>query len=345
MTDAAGLTTDVKLCPTGFGDGERLAGGSVRFALFRLTVGGDLRIVPVDRLAGHIDDLPAESRARILLLRDRLLAARPPIAGIDFARPHVMGILNVTPDSFSDGGRNNDPVAAARAMAAAGASLIDVGGESTRPRAPTVDLDEELTRVRPLLEAIAGDGLTLSIDTRKAEVMRVAVGTGVAIVNDVSALLHDPAALPFVAASGCPVVLMHAAGTPQTMQDAPVYGDVVGEVFAWLEARIDACVAAGVARERIIVDPGIGFGKTVAHNLALLRDLALFHGLGCPILLGVSRKTMIGRLSNDAAVGDRLGGSLALAVHGFGQGVQIVRVHDVAATVQAMRLWSAVQRH
>lgn len=252
-----------------------------------------------------------------------------------------MGIVNVTPDSFSDGGRG-DPVGRAQAMAAAGADLIDIGGESTRPRAPHVGEAEELARVGPVLDALGDAGLRLSIDTRNAAVMARALDAGAVLVNDVSALTFDPAALALVAARGCPVVLMHAQGTPQTMQDDPRYDDVLRDVFDWLEARIDACVAAGIARAAIVVDPGIGFGKRLDHNLALLRGIGLFHGLGVPLLLGVSRKALIGQLSDAAAVGDRLPGSLALALHGLAHGVQIVRVHDVAATVQAMRLWRAV---
>jgi dihydropteroate synthase len=254
-----------------------------------------------------------------------------------------MGIVNVTPDSFSDGGAGGDPVAAARVMAAAGASVIDLGGESTRPRADPVTLDDELARVEPVLAGLKGSGLTVSIDTRKAAVMAAALDAGAAIVNDVSALSHDPAALALVAARGCPVVLMHALGTPATMQDAPAYDDVLRDVFDWLESRIAACVAAGIDRSRIIADPGIGFGKTLEHNLALLRSVAMFHGLGVALLLGVSRKKLIGSLSDDAPVDARLGGSLALALHGVAHGVQIIRVHDVAATVQAIRLWRAVQ--
>lgn len=253
-----------------------------------------------------------------------------------------MGIVNVTPDSFSDGGRGGDPVAAAEAMAAAGASIVDLGGESTRPRAAEVSEAEELARVAPVLARLSDAGLTLSIDTRKAAVMAAALDAGAAMVNDVSALTHDPAALALVAARGCPVVLMHAQGSPPTMQDAPHYDDVLCDVFDWLDARIAACVAAGIDRSRIVADPGIGFGKTLDHNLALLRGVALFHGLGVPVLLGASRKKLIGTLSSDAPVAERLGGSLALALHGLSRGVQIVRVHDVAATVQAARVWSAV---
>ncbi len=287
-------------------------------------------------------DLPADVRARIAALLEALVAPRADIAGLRFDRPHVMGIVNVTPDSFSDGGLGGDPVAAALTMAAAGASVIDIGGESTRPRAAPVALEEELVRVRPVLAGLAGAGLTLSIDTRKTAVMAAALDAGAAIVNDVSALTHDPRALALVAQRQCPVVLMHAQGTPQTMQDDPVYDDVVRDVFDWLESRIASCVAAGIDRRQIVADPGIGFGKTLDHNLALLRDVALFHGLGVPLLLGVSRKKLIGTLSHDAPVGERLGGSLALALHGVARGVQLVRVHDVAATVQAVRLWQAV---
>lgn len=299
------------------------------------------RRLPLEGLERGIADLPEPVRRQILGLRNALIAPRSPIAGLKFDRVHVMGVVNVTPDSFSDGGQGGDPVVAAQAMAAAGASVIDIGGESTRPRAATVSLVEELARVGPVLARV--DGLTVSIDTRKAAVMAAALDAGATIVNDVSALTHDPDALAFVAARGCPVVLMHAQGTPQTMQNAPVYDDVVRDVFDWLAGRIAVCVAAGVDRARIIADPGIGFGKTLEHNLALLRGIALFHGLGVPLLLGASRKQMIGALSDGARVGDRLGGSLALALHGAARGVQIVRVHDVAATVQAVRLWQAVR--
>jgi dihydropteroate synthase len=251
-----------------------------------------------------------------------------------------MGIVNLTPDSFSDA-RPADPVAAARAMIAAGAAVVDLGGESTRPGASEVPLAEERARVMPVLAALAG--VPVSIDTRKAAVMAAALDAGAVLVNDVSALTYDPAAMALVAARRCPVVLMHAQGTPATMQAAPTYDDVVADVFDWLEDRIAACVAAGIARARIIADPGIGFGKTAAHNAALLRGIATFHGLGVPLLLGASRKALIPRLTgDDSPVGQRLGGSIALALHGVARGVQIVRVHDVPETVQAVRLWQAV---
>ena len=325
--------TRLYLRPTGFGDGVKLAGGLVRFEQAKL-IRREGAVITRERVT-------LDQAAKIApLLLARLTAPRAAIAGISFDRPSVMGILNVTPDSFSDGGAHADPAVAARAMLAAGAAIVDVGGESTRPGAIPVALDEELARVMPVLDALRG--ASLSIDTRKAAVMAAALDAGVALINDVSALTFDAAALALVAARRCPVVLMHAQGTPQTMQATPHYDDVLLDVYDWLEARIDVCVAAGIDHARVIVDPGIGFGKTLAHNLALLRGVGLFHGLGCPILLGVSRKAMIGTLAGGVVVGERLPGSLALALHGLGQGVQLLRVHDVAATVQAVRMWEAL---
>ena len=325
--------TRLYLRPTGFGDGVKLAGGLVRFEQVEL-IRREGAVITRERVT-------LDQAAKIApLLLARLTAPRAAIASISFDRPSVMGILNVTPDSFSDGGAHADPAVAARAMLAAGAAIVDVGGESTRPGAIPVALDEELARVMPVLDALRG--ASLSIDTRKAAVMAAALDAGVALINDVSALTYDAAALALVAARRCPVVLMHAQGTPQTMQATPHYDDVLLDVYDWLEARIDVCVAAGIDHARVIVDPGIGFGKTLAHNLALLRGVGLFHGLGCPILLGVSRKAMIGTLAGGVVVGERLPGSLALALHGLGQGVQLLRVHDVAATVQAVRMWEAL---
>lgn len=273
-----------------------------------------------------------------------LVRPRVPIAGLPSGRTAVMGILNVTPDSFSDGGRHAAPdvaIAAARAMLAAGADIIDVGAESTRPRAPLVDLTTERARLAAVLPGLSG--INWSIDTRKAAIMADAITAGAALVNDVSALGHDADALALVAARGCPVVLMHAQGDPATMQAAPRYADALLDVYDWLAARITVCEAAGIARDRIIADPGIGFGKALDHNLALLRGLALFHSLGVPLLLGASRKQLIAKIAGDVAPEDRLPGSLALALHAAACGVQIVRVHDVAATVQALAVGQAVQ--
>jgi dihydropteroate synthase len=276
------------------------------------------------------------------VLLQRVSQARLPVAGLALDRPLIMGIVNVTPDSFSDGGRFLAADAAiehALRLEAEGADILDIGGESTRPGSDAVDLDEECRRVLPVIQALAKrSSARLSIDTRKAEVMRRAALEGVHILNDVSALAHDPQALQTAAATGLPVVLMHARGEPRTMQVNPVYADVVLDVYDWLEERVEACERAGIGRDRLIVDPGIGFGKTLAHNLALIGSLGVFHGLGCPVLLGASRKSFIGRLTG-AGSDDRLPGSIAAALVGAAQGVQILRVHDVAATRQALALW------
>jgi dihydropteroate synthase len=276
----------------------------------------------------------------------RLLGRRAPIAGLALDRPLIMGAVNVTPDSFSDGGRYLAADAAiehALQLEAEGADILDIGAESTRPGAAPVEMQEELRRVMPVIEALAPQvRARLSIDTRKAEVMRRAAQAGVALINDVSALTHDPGALQAVAETGLPVALMHAQGDPRTMQDSPRYDDVVLDVYDWLGARIEACACAGIPRSRLIVDPGLGFGKTLAHNLELLGALSMFHGLGGAVLLGASRKSFIGRLTG-AGVDDRLPGSLAAALLAVSQGVQILRVHDVAATRQALAVWEGAQ--
>ena len=278
---------------------------------------------------------------------ERLCAARPPMAGMRFDRPRLMGILNVTPDSFSDGGAHHDPsdaLRAARAMSQAGADILDIGGESTRPGARATDAAEEIRRIRPVVASVcAGLDTPVSIDTRKAGVADVAIEAGAVLVNDVSAFRFDPALAPLCAARAVPVCVMHALGAPETMQRAPRYDDVVLDVYAFLAARVAALGDLGIPRHRIIVDPGIGFGKTVEHNLALLRNIAVFHGLGCPILLGVSRKGVIGTVADVPNAADRAPGSIAVGLAALAQGVQILRVHDVAATAQAMRLWQAVR--
>jgi dihydropteroate synthase len=258
----------------------------------------------------------------------------------------VMAILNRTPDSFSDGGQfaNSSEAADAGAdLAAAGAAIIDVGGESTRPGAATVWAGDEIERVVPVVRQLASGGAAVSIDSRKADVMTEALAAGARLINDVSALTFDPRAAEVAAAAGTPVILMHHQGAPGTMQDDPRYDDVLVEVYEWLEARIEAAADAGIARDRILIDPGFGFGKTVAHNLALMNGLALFHSLGCPLVVGASRKRTIGALSNEAPVHQRLGGSIALAIKAAEQGAQIIRVHDVAETVQALRVWRGLR--
>ena len=262
------------------------------------------------------------------------------------APPSVMGVLNVTPDSFSDGGRYASVEAALAhglKLVAQGARWLDVGGESARGDRPPVPAEEEIERVVPVVAALAGQGAVVSIDTHKPAVAEAAIAAGAAMVNDVSALLWDDRALAVVAQAACPVVLMHSPDPKEGGHGRVTYRDPVGEVFAWLEARVAAVVAGGVARDRIVVDPGIGFGKSLADNLALLNGLAAFHGLGCPVLLGASRKRLIGALSNEAPVEARSGGSVALALLGAQAGVQLLRVHDVAETVQAVRVWRGLR--
>lgn len=293
------------------------------------------------------DDTLVSAREIPDAVLQRLTAPRPPIAGLDLSRPVLMGILNVTPDSFSDGGRFLDPTAAirqARAMAEAGAALIDIGGESTRPGAQTVQVGDEIARVSEPIRAVAAAlGVPVSIDTRKAPVADAALDAGAALVNDVSGFTYDPDLAPLCATRNVPVCVMHAQGDPQTMQDAPAYEDVRLDVFDFLAERVGFLEALGIDRARILVDPGIGFGKTLDHNLALLRDIALFHGLGCPILLGASRKKFIGTLSGAGIADTRIPGSVAVALHGAAQGVQVIRVHDVLETRQAFDLWRAIE--
>jgi dihydropteroate synthase len=279
----------------------------------------------------------------------RLTAPRAPVAGLRMDRVQIMGILNVTPDSFTDGGRFDAPVAAlahARQMQDQGADLIDVGGESTRPGASVVPPDQEITRTAPVIAALRGAGLDvpLSIDTRKAAVAQAAVQAGADLVNDVSGFTFDAGLARFCAGAGLPVCVMHAQGDPQTMQDDPRYDDVVLDVYDFLEARITALEDAGIPRDLIIVDPGIGFGKTQAHNLALLARIGVFHGLGCPILLGASRKKFIATLGQAAQIDTRVHGSVAVALAAVAQGVQILRVHDVFATRSALTLWQAATK-
>jgi dihydropteroate synthase len=328
-------------------DGEvaRLAGGLVWFSAWELiAVENGRRIL---QRTIPIADLPDDERLHAIAAR--ITAPRVPLTlgerVLRFDQPQVMGILNLTPDSFSDGGKHSDdPEAAAGVgMAAEGATLIDVGGESTRPGAKEVWEGDEIKRVVPVIERLARSGTLVSADTRKAGVMEAALAAGAHIVNDVSALLWDDRALDVVVRAQCPVVLMHAGDPKQGADGGAGYGDPLIEVYDWLETRIDAVVAAGVDRARIMADPGIGFGKTLSHNLALLNGLALFHGLGVPLLLGASRKRIIGALSNEAPADQRLGGSLALALKGAELGVQLLRVHDVPETVQALRVWRGMR--
>ncbi|PIE07961.1 MAG: dihydropteroate synthase [Rhodobacterales bacterium] len=296
----------------------------------------------------------AESRAAPLsasgldaATRARLSGPRPALCGMPLDHPRVMGILNATPDSFSDGGdfaSRKAAVARAREMAAEGVDIIDIGGESTRPGARAVPAAEEIARTRPLIAEIRAAGIAtpISIDTRKAAVAEAALDEGADIVNDVAAFTFDPELAGLCATRRVPVILMHAQGRPETMQTAPSYTDVTREVLDFLEERIVYSEAQGIAREAIIIDPGIGFGKTEAHNLTLLKNLAALHDLGAPVLLGASRKRFIGAVGGAPEAKDRLGGSLAVALHGAAQGVHILRVHDTHETIQALRLFAAL---
>lgn len=335
-------------------DGEvaRLAGQALWFAGWEvIAVADDRRVpgltVPVAEFDGFVGSLPDGQAERLALLASRATAERPPWTLGDRAlrwnEPRIAGILNMTPDSFSDGGRHLDDLEAAAsagfAMGSAGAALVDVGGESTRPGAPEVWEGDEVKRVVPVIERLAKGGALVSVDTRKASVMEASLAAGARIVNDVAALLWDARALEVVVRAGCPVVLMHSPDPQKGPHGGAGHADPLVEVYDWLEARVAAVEAAGVPRHLIAVDPGIGFGKKVGDSLALVNGLAALHTLGCPVMLGASRKRIIGALSGEAGVGERLGGSLALAIKGASLSAQMLRVHDVAETAQALRIW------
>ncbi len=342
------------------GEAVRLAGGMVFAREFAVTVVEEgvvarREIADAETVGAVLGTLPDALGEQAETQWANLRAAHPPLElgdrTIRLDQPQVMGILNVTPDSMSDGGQFlDDPEAAfdhAAAMHEAGAAIIDVGGESTRPGAAAVWEGDEIKRVVPAIDRCVAMGAAVSVDTRRPAVMEAALAAGATILNDVSALRHDPRSLEFAAASGKPVILMHAPGPSGDIagdlhKDAN-YGNVVFEVFDWLAAMRDRAIEGGVAPDRLILDPGIGFGKSVADNLALMNALPLFHALGRPILLGASRKRTIGALSNEAPAHRRLGGSIALAVAGMDAGVQLLRVHDVFETVQARNVWRGLR--
>ncbi|MES2120731.1 MAG: dihydropteroate synthase [Pseudomonadota bacterium] len=350
------MTNRTLLRPAGFVDSPfghdhkvaRLAGGLNWFASVELiAVDGNRRtgteLVAVEAVEERFDEDMAAQWAALTSPRSPL---QPGERTIRLDQPQVMGIVNATPDSFSDGGKFADASAAAEAgadMARDGAAIIDVGGESTRPGATTVWEGDEIARIEPIIRQLAAGGAAVSADTRKADVMTAAIAAGARLINDVSALTYDPRSAEVIAAAQVPVVLMHHQGAPETMQDDPRYDDVLVEIYQWLEERIAAAEEAGIARSRILVDPGFGFGKNVGHNLELMNGLALFHSLGVPIVVGASRKRSIGALSNEAPADQRLGGSIAFALKAVEQGVQIVRVHDVPETVQALRIWRGLR--
>jgi dihydropteroate synthase len=295
-----------------------------------LTRGGPARVIPAQ-------DVPQDAL-------DALTAVRPPIGGLGMDRPRVMGILNATPDSFSDGGLHaaaHDAIAAGQRMVAAGVDMLDVGGESTRPGAETVDPATEISRVVPVIAGLRDTGTLISVDTRKAAVARAAVAAGAGLINDVSGFTYDAALAPFAAQAALPVCVMHSLGDPATMQHDPHYDDVLLDVYDFLRDQIAGLERQGIERSRIIADPGIGFGKTLDHNLTLLARLSVFHGLGVPILLGASRKRFIGTLGKASLAETRAPGSIGVALAGLAQGVQMLRVHDVTDTLQAVALWRA----
>jgi dihydropteroate synthase len=359
------MSAQVYIRPIGFvpgpqsehGNAIRLAGTMVYASRFAVILRRDGEVVErwlaaPDTMAEALGRLPEELGAEAEAQWANLTLAHPPLQlgarTVPLDQPQVMGILNVTPDSFSDGGRFLNDAEAGRdhaaAMVEAGAAIIDVGGESTRPGAKPLWEGDEIKRVVPAIEACAGMGAAVSVDTRKAAVMEAALEAGAHLVNDVSGLAHDPRSAEVVARAGCPVVLMHAPGAAgEDLHAGGDYASVVFDVFDALRARRDAALEAGVAAQHILLDPGIGFGKSLAENLALMNALPLFHALGHPLLLGASRKRMIGALSKEAPVEQRLGGSVALALEGMRAGMQMVRVHDVAETVQARNVWRGLR--
>ncbi|AUH34992.1 dihydropteroate synthase [Paracoccus tegillarcae] len=303
----------------------QLAGGWTRFSQFELLRRGEQPII--------VDTAPEA-------VMQALTAPRADLLGLPLDRPRIMGIVNATPDSFSDGGAY-EPTRHAQTLLDEGADLLDIGGESTRPGAVEMAASDEIARIEPVIRAMAGHA-PISADTRKASVARAALKAGAGMINDVSGFDFDPALAGVLADAGAPVCLMHAQGLPADMQDDPHYGDVLLDVYDALAKRIDGAVASGIERARILIDPGIGFGKTSAHNLSILRRISLFHGLGCPVLLGVSRKRFIGTIGGAETASERAPGTLALTIAAAAQGIQIHRVHDVAMIKQGLRLWDAL---
>jgi len=315
---------------------HRLAGTWAWFThAEELTRGQPPRVIPADAVPS--------------LTLARLTTPRAPIAGLSLDEPRLMGILNLTPDSFSDGGEFNNPDAAmaqVRRMLDEGAHILDLGGESTRPGAAEVAEEEEIARTAPVIQAVRAAGITtpISIDTRKAAVARTAFDAGAQLINDVSAFTFDPAMCDLAADTGAPVCLMHAQGLPETMQQNPDYSDALLDVYDSLETSVRAAEQAGIPRARILVDPGIGFGKRESHNLALIGRISLFHALGCPILLGVSRKASIGRIGDIPNAHDRGPASAAIGLWALGQGVQMLRVHDTQVHRQMIALWRVAEK-
>ena len=344
------LIGDAAARAIGAGRARPLAGGPVAFSAGVVMLADGRRLVrtaaaPLAEIEDWAAGEEAAVRHAIADRLERLVRPRPPFAGLSLERARLIGVVNATPDSFSDGGDNfsaDDALDAGRRLTDAGADMIDVGGESTRPGAAPVTALEECGRVLPVIRALTEDGIRVSIDTRRAEVMSAALDMGAVAVNDVSALSFDESSLETVASRSAGAILMHMQGAPETMQDAPEYADAPYEVFRFLDSRVEAAVEAGIAAGSLAVDPGIGFGKNDDHNSSLLAEIGLLHATGCPVVLGASRKSFIGRLSRGEAPKARLAGSLAAAAAAALQGVQLFRVHDVAETRQALAVLARI---
>jgi dihydropteroate synthase len=323
-----------------------LAGGPIRFTAMEIAERragekGSRRPLPLSAVMSRVFD----GAAGLSSLMDGLMVPRQAWAGFELAKPLIMGVVNVTPDSFSDGGDFATPqtaIAQGIRLAEHGADIVDVGGESTRPGAREISAEEELARTIPVVKTLAERGLVVSIDTRHATVMTAAVAGGARIINDITALTGDPASVAAAARSNAAIVLMHMQGEPRTMQADPHYADTTLDLLDYFDERLQTLEKAGIDPARIVIDPGIGFGKKDPHNMLLLSELAAFQVFGCAVLLGVSRKSFVGRLSRKEPPKERMAGSLAAGLAGFDQGVQIIRVHDVAETYQARAIWQAI---
>ena len=307
-------------------------------------------IIPVHKLEGFLSEQSSDDKRQILTLLENIERKRMPLKlkggfKINFEQPIIQGVLNLTPDSFSDGGAYDDFSAAidqAEKMIENGALIIDVGGESTKPGAKAVSNDEEVNRVIPVIEEIVDKNIPISIDSRNSQVMQLALNAGAHIINDVRALEHDALSIKVAQEADVPIILMHAQGKPETMQVNPEYECVHLDIYDYLEERINFCIKNDIAKEKIIIDPGIGFGKTVDHNLQVLNHIGLFHGLGVPILIGVSRKSFIGKICGEETAANRVYGSISAAQYCLDRGVQIIRVHDVKETKQAISIWNNI---
>lgn len=333
---------------------KNISNSGMYFSLLKIItrdeMGVSSEIIHLSQLDDFLSKKPKDIREEIIKTLTKVCVRRPKIAlknnkTLNWDKPIIQGVLNVTPDSFSDGGFHNDiddAVSVAHKMICAGADIIDIGGESTKPGAKPVSIEAEKERVLPVIRKLVATGVPISVDTRNADVMAAAIEAGAVIINDVSALEYDQNSLQLVKESGFPVILMHSQGTPETMQKNPKYENVLLDIYDYLEARIEVCLKAGMSLSKIIIDPGIGFGKTVEHNLQIIANISLFHGLGVPILIGTSRKSFIGKLTGQEEAMKRVSGSIASAQICLDQGVQILRVHDIEETAQAISIWNAV---